>query len=66
MTYYNNLRLQWNLKKVTPVQYRNHLLQVAGPFLKNPLHRVQFNNWLTLYYEWGRLVPKGILNFMVK
>ncbi|MGJ7921879.1 IS3 family transposase, partial [Neobacillus sp. LXY-4] len=20
---------QWNLKKMTPVQYRNHLLQVA-------------------------------------
>ncbi|MBT2630721.1 IS3 family transposase, partial [Bacillus sp. ISL-101] len=29
MTYYNNFRYQWNLKKMTPVQYRNHLLQVA-------------------------------------
>uniref|UniRef100_A0A1S2LER2 Transposase n=1 Tax=Anaerobacillus isosaccharinicus TaxID=1532552 RepID=A0A1S2LER2_9BACI len=29
MTYYNNYRYQWNLKKMTPVQYRNHLLQVA-------------------------------------
>ncbi|MEV5113688.1 IS3 family transposase, partial [Peribacillus frigoritolerans] len=28
-TYYNNFRYQWNLKKMTPVQYRNHLLQVA-------------------------------------
>lgn len=24
--YYNNHRYQWNLKKMTPVQYRNHLL----------------------------------------
>ncbi len=24
--YYNNERPQWNLKKMTPVQYRNHLL----------------------------------------
>ncbi len=29
MTYYNNFRYQWNLKKRTPVQYRNHLLHVA-------------------------------------
>ncbi|WP_260288566.1 IS3 family transposase, partial [Peribacillus aracenensis] len=28
-TYYNNFRYQWNLKKMTPVQYRNHLLKVA-------------------------------------
>ncbi|TDK56318.1 transposase, partial [Bacillus salipaludis] len=27
--YYNQTRYQWNLKKMTPVQYRNHLLQVA-------------------------------------
>ncbi|MFH1402472.1 MAG: IS3 family transposase, partial [Patescibacteria group bacterium] len=26
MNYYNNKRYQWNLKKMTPVQYRNHLL----------------------------------------
>jgi len=26
MDYYNNARYQWNLKKMTPVQYRNHLL----------------------------------------
>lgn len=25
MVYYNNYRYQWNLKKMTPVQYRNHL-----------------------------------------
>ncbi|MBK5240362.1 IS3 family transposase, partial [Clostridium sp.] len=24
--YYNNYRYQWDLKKMTPVQYRNHLL----------------------------------------
>ncbi|MGE6669697.1 IS3 family transposase, partial [Paenibacillus xylanexedens] len=24
--YYNNHRYQWGLKKMTPVQYRNHLL----------------------------------------
>ncbi|MFZ0447262.1 MAG: IS3 family transposase, partial [Bacillus sp. (in: firmicutes)] len=29
MTYYNNFRYQWNLKKMTPVQYRTHLLHVA-------------------------------------
>ena len=29
MTYYNNYRYQWNLKKMTPVQYRNHLLNIA-------------------------------------
>ncbi len=32
-TYHNNLWYQWNLKKMTPVDYRNHLLQVAFPFL---------------------------------
>jgi transposase InsO family protein len=26
ITYYNNYRYQWGLKKMTPVQYRNHLL----------------------------------------
>ena len=25
--YYNNYRYQWNLKKMTPIQYRNHLLE---------------------------------------
>lgn len=29
MTYYNNYRYQWELKKMTPVQYRNHLLNLA-------------------------------------
>jgi putative transposase len=29
MIYYNNYRYQWNLKKMTPVQYRNHLLNAA-------------------------------------
>lgn len=29
MTYYNKYRYQWDLKKMTPVQYRNHLLNVA-------------------------------------
>jgi transposase InsO family protein len=29
MTYYNNYRYQWNLKKMTPVEYRNHLLNVV-------------------------------------
>jgi transposase InsO family protein len=29
MNYYNNYRYQWNLKKMTPVQYRNHLLKIA-------------------------------------
>ena len=28
MQYYNHERYQWNLKKMTPVQYRNHLLKV--------------------------------------
>ena len=30
INYYNNQRPQWDLKKMTPVQYRNHLLAVAG------------------------------------
>ncbi|MCA1030943.1 IS3 family transposase [Bacillus timonensis] len=29
MTYYNQYRYQWDLKKMTPVQYRDHLLKVA-------------------------------------
>lgn len=29
MKYYNYYRGQWNLKKMTPVKYRNHLLNVA-------------------------------------
>ncbi len=29
MQYYNNERYQWNLKKMTPVEYRNHLLMTA-------------------------------------
>ncbi len=29
MTYYNNYRYQWDLKKMTPIEYRNHLLNVA-------------------------------------
>lgn len=27
--YYNNFRYQWGLKKMTPVEYRNHLLKIA-------------------------------------
>src|SRR5690606_26380870 len=26
IVYYNNYRYQWNLKRMAPVQYRNHLL----------------------------------------
>ncbi len=29
MTYYNHYRYQWNLNKMTPVQYRDHLINVA-------------------------------------
>ena len=29
MKYYNHKRPQWNLKKMTPVMYRNHLLTTA-------------------------------------
>ncbi|OLS33502.1 IS3 family transposase, partial [Bacillus sp. MRMR6] len=29
MIYYNNYRYQWNLNKMTPVQYRNHLIKTA-------------------------------------
>ncbi|MFF3025433.1 IS3 family transposase, partial [Gottfriedia sp. NPDC057948] len=29
MKYYNHYRYQWKLKKMTPVQYRNHLLKTA-------------------------------------
>jgi putative transposase len=27
--YYNHERFQWNLKKMTPVESRNHLLEIA-------------------------------------
>lgn len=30
MNYYNNHRYQWNLKKMTPVKYRNHLLSLIA------------------------------------
>lgn len=30
INYYNNQRPQWDLKRMTPVQYRNHLLSAAG------------------------------------
>ncbi|MEC2657994.1 IS3 family transposase, partial [Bacillus cereus] len=29
LKFYYNYRYQWNLKKMTPVGYRNHLLDVA-------------------------------------
>ena len=29
MIYYNNYRYQWNLNKMTPVQYRDHLIKTA-------------------------------------
>ena len=29
INYYNHHRYQWNLKKMTPVQYRDHLLKIA-------------------------------------
>jgi putative transposase len=29
MIYYNHYRYQWNLKKMTPVQYRDHLIKAA-------------------------------------
>lgn len=29
MTYYNHHRYQWNLNKMTPVQYRDHLIKTA-------------------------------------
>lgn len=32
MTYYNEYRYQWNLKKMAPVQYRDHLLNLARSF----------------------------------
>jgi transposase InsO family protein len=32
MNYYNNHRCQWDLKKMTPVEYRNHLLANSSLF----------------------------------
>lgn len=29
MDYYNNYQCQWNLKKMSPVKYRNHLFNTA-------------------------------------
>jgi len=31
MSYYNTERRQWNLHKMTPVEYREHLLKAANP-----------------------------------
>lgn len=42
MTYYNHYRYQWNLKRMTPVQYRDHLLETAKSFLICPLQGVHF------------------------
>jgi transposase InsO family protein len=28
MNYYNNERYQWGIQKMTPVEYRNHLLLI--------------------------------------
>ncbi|MDF1512082.1 IS3 family transposase, partial [Robertmurraya sp. DFI.2.37] len=36
MVYYNNYRYQWDLKKMTPIQYRNHLLVALSLFLLCP------------------------------
>jgi transposase InsO family protein len=30
MTHYNNTRYQWDLKRMTPVEYRNHLLGLSA------------------------------------
>ncbi|KEI14880.1 hypothetical protein Z960_02020 [Clostridium haemolyticum NCTC 9693] len=32
MDYYNNYRGQWNLKKMTPVKYRNHIFSTSLHF----------------------------------
>jgi putative transposase len=29
MKYYNNYRYQWKLNKMTPVEYRDHLMKAA-------------------------------------
>ncbi|WP_353049162.1 IS3 family transposase [Exiguobacterium sp. s56] len=29
ISYYNYYYYQWNMKKMTPVEYRNHLFQAA-------------------------------------
>lgn len=36
MSYFNNERYQWNLKKMTPSQYRDHLLTINLIFLMCP------------------------------
>ncbi|PIR06076.1 MAG: hypothetical protein COV55_05095 [Candidatus Komeilibacteria bacterium CG11_big_fil_rev_8_21_14_0_20_36_20] len=36
INYYNTRRRQWNLKKMTPVEYRNHLLSLKTP--ENSVH----------------------------
>ena len=33
MDYYNNYRYQWNLNKMTPVEYRIYLLEGGQPLL---------------------------------
>lgn len=46
-TYYNHYRGQWNLKEMTPVEYRHHLLQVSY-FLNNCLPTDNHTRWLRI------------------
>ncbi|MBU3134298.1 IS3 family transposase [Clostridium gasigenes] len=45
MIYYNKYRYQWDLKKMTPVQYRNHLISMVSIFKyylsKHPLRLIR-------------------------
>lgn len=68
MIYYNNYRYQQNLEKMTPVQYRNHLLNSAQAFLKLSLTKGTFYlimvvfimSWKLIikFYNWYRYLIK--------
>ncbi|MGE6716284.1 IS3 family transposase [Peribacillus frigoritolerans] len=47
---YNECRYQWRLKRMAPVQYRDHLLAI-GTFLYCPKNGVKSD--MGCYYYWG-------------
>lgn len=50
INYYNNYKYQWNLKKMSPVEYRNHLLNDHNQQKIIPHYRVHFQGYNLNYY----------------
>ena len=57
--YYNNFRYQWNLKKMTPVQYRSHLLTLSSFW-------VQFKKILAYIIIYANLLATLAITFNMK